>query len=94
MNSDDPLDNVTPLFGADRQAEKRQQMVETWEAMYLRRGQSLTDKKTADSLRVAVEMMTLLLNGAEACDMIDVEQRDQLLAIFSIGNVAADEWQS
>lgn len=94
MTSDDALDNVIPLFSSDKQAEKRQEMICHWEALYLSRGQTLTDEKTAASLHVAVEMMTHLLNGAQACDVIDEEQRDQLLAIFQIGHVAADEWQA
>ncbi|WP_406325771.1 hypothetical protein OG784_12690 [Streptomyces sp. NBC_01617] len=93
MNSDDLPDNVIPLFSTDAQAEKRQQMIETWEALYLRHGQTLTDVKTAASLRVAMQMVELLLNGAQDCDVISDEQRDQLLAIAQTGHEAADEWQ-
>ena len=92
MSADDIPDNVIPIFDK-QQAEARQSMIEIWEAMYLRHDQSLTDKKTADSLRVAVEVMTLLLNGAAAKDVISDDQRDRLLAIFQLGYAAADEFQ-
>lgn len=94
MSVDDFPDNVVPIFDKMQQAEGRQRMVEVWEAAYLQQGQSLTDKSTADSLRVAVDVMTLLLNGAAVEGVIDEEQRDRLLAIFQIGHVAADEFQS
>lgn len=94
MSGDDLPDNVVPIFDKMEQAEARLRMVELWEAMYLNQGQSLRDKKTADSLRVAVDAMTLLLNGAAANDVISDDQRDQLLAIFRIGHAAADEFQS
>lgn len=94
MSADDIPDNVVPIFDKARQAEGRQRMVELWQAMYLKQDQSLTDKRTADSLHVAVDVMTLLLNGAAANDVIDEGQRDQLLAIFRIGHAAADEFQA
>ncbi|WP_405699043.1 hypothetical protein OG209_05030 [Streptomyces sp. NBC_01383] len=94
MSVDDLPDNVVSIFDKAQQAEGRRRMVEVWEAAYLQQGQSLTDKSTADSLRVAVDVMTLLLNGAAAGDVIDEGQRDRLLAIFQIGHVAADEFQS
>ncbi|MFJ8851324.1 hypothetical protein [Streptomyces sp. NPDC102437] len=93
MNSDDLPDNVIPLFSKDAQAEKRQQMIETWEAMYLQHDQTLTDVKTAASLRVAMQVVELLLDGAQAFDVISEEQRAQLLTIAQTGHEAADEFQ-
>ncbi|MER6601229.1 hypothetical protein [Streptomyces parvus] len=94
MSSDDLPDNVVPIFFKAQQAEGRRQMMELWEAMYLKQGQTLTDEKTAASLHVAVDVMTLLLNGAAACDVITESQRDQLLAIFQVGHAAADDGQT
>jgi hypothetical protein len=89
----DNSDNVIPLFREDPSIERRQMMIETWEALYLKHGQTLTDPKTAASLRVAMEMVTLLLNGAHANGVIDSTQREQLSGIVHTGHDAADELQ-
>ncbi|WP_406501984.1 hypothetical protein OHA04_37745 [Streptomyces sp. NBC_01590] len=94
MSHDDHPDNVFPLFKKDPQAEGRRLMIETWEALYLRHDQTLTDSKAAASLHVAMEMVTLLLNGACDEEVIDEGQRDQLLGIVHTGHAAADQWQN
>ncbi|MDQ0943257.1 hypothetical protein [Streptomyces sp. V1I1] len=92
MSNDDTAD-VIPLFKEDPEADKRQRMIEYWEALYMRHGQTLTDATSAASLHVAMEMVILLLNGAHASDVIDETQRDQLAAIAHTGHAAADEFQ-
>lgn len=91
--SNDDIADVIPLFKEDPEADKRQWMIETWETLYLRRGQTLTNPATAASLRVAMEMVTIILNGAHAAGAIDEAQRDQLAAIARTGHAAADEFQ-
>ncbi|MYX67334.1 hypothetical protein K388_05611 [Streptomyces sp. KhCrAH-43] len=93
MSDDDAPDNVVSIFDKMEQAEGRLRMIELWEAVYVQQKQSLTDERTAASLHVAVDVMTLLLNGAAATGMITESQRDRLLAIFQIGHLAADEFQ-
>ncbi|MGW3821775.1 hypothetical protein ACWEAF_05570 [Streptomyces sp. NPDC005071] len=40
-----------------------------------------------------MQMVELLLDGAQACDVINEEQRGKLLAIAQTGHQAADEFQ-
>ena len=89
----DNNDNVIPLFKAGSDSAELRYLVETWQAQYLHHGQSLTDPKTAASLRVAMEMVTFALNGACKHGAITEEQRDQLAGIVDVGRIAADEWQ-
>ncbi|MFD3532026.1 hypothetical protein [Streptomyces sp. NPDC058664] len=89
----DNSDNVIPLFKANASSEELQPMIETWQAMYLSHGQSLTDPKTAASLRVAIKVVSLLLKGACAHGIITDEQQELLESIVDVGADAADEWQ-
>lgn len=90
----DEIAKVIQLFQEDPQAARRQEMHIDWEAMFLRYGRTLTDPVAADSLRAAITMMDLLLDGACATELINEDQRDQLRNIMHIGLSAADEFQS
>lgn len=93
------IDNVVHLFregsasaGDSHQAdEAKQRWAALWQTMYVHRGQSLADPETADSLRVAVEVIALLTRGACATGKINEEQRDYLVAAVETGLFAADE---
>ena len=89
----DNSDNVIPLFKAGNDSAELRYMVETWQALYLKRGQSLADPKTAASLHVALEMVEFALNGVCKHGVVTEDQRDQLLGIVDVGRTAADEWQ-
>ncbi|MFD9564333.1 hypothetical protein [Streptomyces sp. NPDC059994] len=92
MDTGDLPPNVIPLF-TRASGDGRQQMIETWEALHLRHGLTLTDDRIAESLRVAVDMMTLLLKGAQINGLIDEEQLNALLSFVQTGRAAADWWQ-
>lgn len=91
--SNDEIAKVIPLFKEDPNTEALQELLVTWEALYMQHGQTLTDHATADSLRVAMEMMRITLEGACAAEVITEAQRDQLLGIVRSGQFAADEFQ-
>lgn len=98
--SEGEFDNVVQLFRqqpgaiADGQSpgDPIQRFVILWQSMYLHRGQSLADPETADSLRVAIEVITLLVRGACATGSISETQRDHLLTHIQLGLTAADEF--
>ena len=100
--SDESLDNVIRLFAT--QPERRQaakppvedgwtKWTEIWEGAYLGCGQTLTNPVTADSLRVAAEVVNRFLDGACATGSITEAQRDKLVnVIVHTAQVAADEF--
>ncbi|MFD9603338.1 hypothetical protein [Streptomyces sp. NPDC059970] len=90
----DEIAKVIQLFQEDPQAARKQEMHIGWEAMFLHYGQTLTDPVAAESLRAAIAMMDLLLDGSCATDLISEDQRNQLRGIMHIGLSAADEFQS
>jgi hypothetical protein len=90
----DNSDNVIPLFREDPRDERRQWMIETWEALYLKHDQTLADPKTAASLHVAMKMVALLLDGALAHEAIDASQHEMLLGIVHTGHAAAGKLKS
>ncbi|WP_299534745.1 hypothetical protein [uncultured Streptomyces sp.] len=102
MHFDDLPDNVIPLFAPEpateerrkapaSESDKQRKMVETWEALYQHHKQTLTHPETAASLRVAMEMVEMLLDGAKKAGVIDKEQRSQLRGIVRTGHAAAEE---
>ncbi|MFH8926411.1 hypothetical protein ACH4D4_05085 [Streptomyces pristinaespiralis] len=87
-------DNVIPLFRDNPHAQKWQEMIELWEAMYLSHGETLTKPQNAASLRVAMHVMQALLEAAEANDVISASQLEELAAFLKTGHAAADYWTS
>lgn len=80
--------------GGELQLTQMQKLHSLWEGMFAKYGQSLTDPVAADSLRAAIAMMDVLLDGACATGMIDEKQRDELRAAMRVGLSAADEMQN
>ena len=78
----------------DLQLTARQKFHAVWEHMFAKHGQTLADPVAAQSLRAAIAMMDLLLDGAVAKDLINEQQRDDLRAIMHVGLSAADELQN
>ncbi|MFD7867996.1 hypothetical protein [Streptomyces sp. NPDC059783] len=50
-----------------------QQLAVTMEAMYLKRGRTLTDPPTADAYAIALEAVALMLDGSLAQGVVDDE---------------------
>lgn len=99
----DELAKVIKLFREDPQAAQAeeaelqltqmQKVYSLWEAMFVKHGQTLTDPAAADSLRAAIAMMGVILDGACATGMINEAQRDDLRAAVNVGLSAADDLQ-
>lgn len=89
----DEMAKVIQLFREDPQLAAQEKLISVWERAFARFGQSLTDPVAADSLRAAVGVMSVLLDGACATGLINEEQRDRLRSIVQGGLLAADEFQ-
>ena len=85
---------VIQLFKGSTELTKMQRFHALWEDVFAKYGQSLTDPDTAQSLRAAIAMMDILLDGACATGMLNEEQRDDLRAAMHVGLSAADEFQN
>lgn len=84
---------AAPGEGAQPELTQMQKVYSLWEAMFVKHGQTLTDPAAADSLRAAIAMMGVILDGACATGMINEEQRDDLRAAMHVGLSAIDDLQ-
>ncbi|MFE7233880.1 hypothetical protein ACFVAF_25085 [Streptomyces sp. NPDC057596] len=90
----DEMAEVIHLFKDEPQLTAQQKMYSYWEGMFRRRGLTLTDPTTAESVRVAIAVMSHILEGACATNMINEGQRDELRAVMHVGLSAVDELQN
>lgn len=73
----------TPTAAPDQPVTPQQQLAETVEAAFLRRGRTLTDPATAEAYAITLQLVHLMHEGAMATSVITQGEHDALHGMIS-----------